>query len=405
VQQSVPAEAEAAATRVHRRNSGIHGVGGGRLNPVLPEYLQESKSGYRVLAIQENSPACREGIVPFFDFIVAANGEPVTTEDGTFVRVIREFENKHLTITLYNCKCKSMRQLAFVPRRGWGGDGLLGLTIKFDSFEDADDNVIHILDVKDNSPAQKAGFEPYNDYLLGTPYSVFKDLDDLSDLVMEVSYENDGGASRGIDIFVYSTRTDTVRRLVIKPSSTWGGEGLLGCGIGHGLLHKLPTSAQESPGYARPEDLIPLSRTKAGSTTTSEGGEPEPIVTKVTTATDTPTQAAIPSSQPPPKSPVTPPSAQKVQTPNGLGTLYGSRANGMHVIELDWGLPNGATALTFLQNGSFETLSQSPQHPDPTTTPENNCEVSPKVIDVDLPRHESIELKEPLKPLAAQKKG
>mmetsp|Transcript_1567 Transcript_1567/g.3664 ORF Transcript_1567/g.3664 Transcript_1567/m.3664 type:complete len:563 (-) Transcript_1567:232-1920(-) len=239
--------------------------------PELPEFLQGSPTGYRVLAIQENSPACREGIVPFFDFIVEANGAGLQQEDGTFVQTIRAFENKPLTITLFNIKCKQLRQLSFVPRRGWGGDGLLGLTIKFDSFKDADDKVIHILDVVQGSPAAEAGLQPHTDYLLGTPYTAFADVDELFDLVSEVAAENEFSKPRGIDVFVYSTATDTVRRIVLTPRSGWGGSGVLGCGIGFGYLHRLPRSVLDSTGVARVEDLIavqPRSASTPPTTTT-----------------------------------------------------------------------------------------------------------------------------------------
>lgn len=36
---------------------------------------QMSSCGYRVLGVQPNSPASKVGLVSFFDFIVAADGE------------------------------------------------------------------------------------------------------------------------------------------------------------------------------------------------------------------------------------------------------------------------------------------------------------------------------------------
>lgn len=36
---------------------------------------KEGKCGYRVLGVQPNSPASKVGLVSFFDFIVAADGE------------------------------------------------------------------------------------------------------------------------------------------------------------------------------------------------------------------------------------------------------------------------------------------------------------------------------------------
>lgn len=43
-----------------------------------------------------------------------------------------------------------------------------------------------------------------------------------------------------------SAPASTLREVVLVPNRQWGGEGLLGCGIGYGLLHRIPK--------LRPED-------------------------------------------------------------------------------------------------------------------------------------------------------
>eukprot|EP00514_Thraustochytrium_sp_LLF1b_P005168 CAMPEP_0184514186 /NCGR_PEP_ID=MMETSP0198_2-20121128/3830_1 /TAXON_ID=1112570 /ORGANISM="Thraustochytrium sp., Strain LLF1b" /LENGTH=447 /DNA_ID=CAMNT_0026904361 /DNA_START=182 /DNA_END=1525 /DNA_ORIENTATION=+ len=223
------------------------------------EDVDDLTYGYRVIGVQANSPACLEGLVPYFDFIVEANGQPLQAEDGLFVKIITQFENRPLRLTIYNFKCQERRYVNFVPRRGWGGAGLLGLTIKFDSFENAEDTVVHVLDVEKNSPAEKAGLIPYSDYILGTPHHSFEDLEGLFELISELGAENDQyGDDRGIDMFIYNIETDIVRRLVLVPSGKWGGEGMLGCGVGFGYLHRLPKAVQSTVGKSRSEDLIPL---------------------------------------------------------------------------------------------------------------------------------------------------
>ena len=41
-------------------------------------------------------------------------------------------------------------------------------------------------------------------------------------------------------MYVYSYDFDTLREVVLVPNKQWGGEGLLGCGVGYGLLHRPP---------------------------------------------------------------------------------------------------------------------------------------------------------------------
>ena len=48
-----------------------------------PEELDGDCYGYRILGMQENSPASTVGFVSFFDFIVACNGIRLDQRDNT----------------------------------------------------------------------------------------------------------------------------------------------------------------------------------------------------------------------------------------------------------------------------------------------------------------------------------
>ncbi len=47
-----------------------------------------------------------------------------------------------------------------------------GVTIRFDSYKDAEEQMLHVLEVEANSPAELAGLVPFKDYLLGTAEKV-----------------------------------------------------------------------------------------------------------------------------------------------------------------------------------------------------------------------------------------
>ena len=53
--------------------------------------------------------------------------------------------NKELTITVYSSKTRTVRQTTIMPSMTWGGQGLLGVSIRFCSFEGANENVWHVL--------------------------------------------------------------------------------------------------------------------------------------------------------------------------------------------------------------------------------------------------------------------
>lgn len=46
------------------------------------------------------------------------------------------------------------------------------MTIRFDSYKDAEEQMLHVLEIETNSPAELAGLVPFKDYLLGTAEKV-----------------------------------------------------------------------------------------------------------------------------------------------------------------------------------------------------------------------------------------
>ena len=157
-------------------------------------------------------------------------------------------------MTVYSSKSGTVRQLFITPSTLWGGQGLLGVSIRFCSFEGANENVWHILDVSPSSPAELAGLRQYSDYIIGAD-SVLHESEDLFSLI-------EAHEGRPLKLYVYNTETDHCREVTITPNGAWGGEGSLGCGIGYGYLHRIPTEEeypapppQEAP-TAAPTPLV-----------------------------------------------------------------------------------------------------------------------------------------------------
>lgn len=200
--------------------------------------------GYRVLTVQENSPASSCGLISFFDFIVEANGIPLKTLDTTFMDLIKASEDVVLPIRVYNSKSGSFRDISLVPSRKWPGEGMLGITIRFDSYHNVDEDVVHVLDVEAGGPADLAGLQGGVDYLLGTSERVFKCIDFLYE-------ELQINVNKTMEIYVYNSEDDSVRNVVIMPSDDWGGEGLLGAALAHGFLHRIPPECRKTNGISK----------------------------------------------------------------------------------------------------------------------------------------------------------
>lgn len=139
---------------------------------------------------------------------------------------------KQVPLTIYSSKTQTVRSVLVEPSESWGGQGLLGISIRFCSFEGASENVWHILEVHPGSPADLAGLRPFTDYIIGSD-AIMHECDELYNLV-----ENHEG--RCLKLYVYNSAEDACREVTITPNSKWGGEGSLGCGIGFGYLHRIP---------------------------------------------------------------------------------------------------------------------------------------------------------------------
>lgn len=200
-----------------------------------------------VVQVQENGPGALAGLEPYLDFIISLDGVRLDTthetESGEAVasgtggdrlkQVLRRSLGRSVQAHVYSSKSNAVRLISITPRDDWGGQGLLGVSIRYCSFEKARENVWHILEVSPNSPAQSAGLKSYSDFIIGAD-TLVQEHEDLFALI-------ESHDQTQLKLFVYNYVTDQTREVVITPNSAWGGQGLLGCDIGYGYLHRIPS--------------------------------------------------------------------------------------------------------------------------------------------------------------------
>ncbi|KAK2859525.1 hypothetical protein Q5P01_004145 [Channa striata] len=192
-----------------------------------------TNSGYHVHGVQNDSPALKAGLEPFFDFILSIGNTRLNKESDLLKDLLKANMEKAVKLEVYNSKTQRVRELEVIPSNMWGGQGLLGASVRFCSFEGANENVWHVLDVEDNSPAALAGLVAHDDYIVGAD-QVLQDSEDFFSLI-------EANEGKPLKLLVYNTNTDQCREVVVTPNGAWGGEGSLGCGIGYGYLHRIPT--------------------------------------------------------------------------------------------------------------------------------------------------------------------
>ncbi|CAG09943.1 unnamed protein product [Tetraodon nigroviridis] len=223
-------------------------------------------AGYNVLTVQENSPGHQAGLQPFYDFIVSvcdtrlvgrlqpwpealkdtrssrrANGGDVfflqNRDNDTLNQLLDRNVEKPVKMLLYSSKTLGVRETTVVPSSLWGGRGLVGVSVRFCSFEEANENVWHVLEVEPNSPAALARLRAQSDYIIGWD-TLLTESQDLFSVVEE--YEG-----HELKMYVYNTDTDDCREVLITPNGAWGGEGRYGR---HGSLSSPPSLRPLPPG-------------------------------------------------------------------------------------------------------------------------------------------------------------
>ncbi|XP_063308786.1 Golgi reassembly-stacking protein 1 isoform X1 [Pelobates fuscus] len=198
-----------------------------------------STEGYHVHGVQENSPAQKAGLEPFFDFIIAIGHTRLNKENTMFKDLLKANVEKPVKLEVYNTKTMKVRELEVTPSNMWGGQGLLGASVRFCSFQGANEHVWHVLDVEPTSPAALAGLQAHTDYIVGSD-QILQESEDFYALIE--SHEG-----KPLKLLVYNTVTDSCREVFVTPNGAWGGEGSLGCGIGYGYLHRIPLQPATPP--------------------------------------------------------------------------------------------------------------------------------------------------------------
>ena len=130
------------------------------------------------------------------------------------------------------------------------------MSIRFCTFDKANENVWHVLDVQQHSPAALAGLRSNTDYIIGAD-TLLNDAEDFFTLIES----NEG---KPLKLYVYNSESDMTREITLTPNVGWGGEGSLGCGIGYGYLHRIPIRTVSSP---------PTTKTQLPTNSSSINGE------------------------------------------------------------------------------------------------------------------------------------
>ncbi|XP_030667956.1 Golgi reassembly-stacking protein 1 isoform X6 [Nomascus leucogenys] len=159
--------------------------------------------GFHLHGVQENSPAQQAGLEPYFDFIITIGHSRLNKENDTLKALLKANVEKPVKLEVFNMKTMRVREVEVVPSNMWGGQGLLGASVRFCSFRRASEQVWHVLDVEPSSPAALAGLCPYTDYVVGSD-QILQESEDFFTLIE--SHEG-----KPLKLMVYNSKSDSCR--------------------------------------------------------------------------------------------------------------------------------------------------------------------------------------------------
>lgn len=264
------------------------------INTEADPYFQPANTsfGFRVLHVEKGSTADSIGLEPWFDYIVGINNHELLSAGSSntavaaaaiaggsgagnsnsknnvpdynlFIQEIHNCINRPVTLNVWNAKGGILRDVHVLnvePFENpdnvvYNNDGYLvdphTKTVTNNKFQTLGFSmqatplitatyVYHVLEIQPNSPAEHCGLLPHADYIIGANDGLFATGgEDLFSRVITSIYNRNPNDSK-IQLYVYNHDFDVVRPVTIFPHTSWGGNGILGCGVGYGYLHRLP---------------------------------------------------------------------------------------------------------------------------------------------------------------------
>ncbi|EAL19563.1 hypothetical protein CNBG1920 [Cryptococcus deneoformans B-3501A] len=239
----------------------------GQATSSLPSSLPDL--ALHCLRVADMSPA--DGLVePYFDYLIGVQTPSINEPTDVLGKILEENEGKQIGLRVYNTKSQRVREASKASGDPNAKPSLLGLSLRVCNPAHALESVYHVLDVLEGSPAEMAGLVPWGDYVLAWSGGPLHSENDFYNLI-------EAHVDKPLRLFVYNADLDNLREVVLYPTRQWGGEGLIGCGIGYGLLHRIPrpstppsgqASLSGADGYFGPDDV----RRPSMQGSVSEGG-------------------------------------------------------------------------------------------------------------------------------------
>lgn len=201
-----------------------------------------SQYGFRIYKIIKGGPLAKAGAKEIIDFIIPPI--EVLSQKIIFNDWVKSLSDKYVTIKLYSLLYRSFKYIEIKANKLGAKEGVLGAAVKYENFESADKNILHITSVKENSFAKnKLNLIANEDYIIATKIKDnpiismnkegFNPIEILN-LIINNNIGND------ITFFIYNKKNG-FRIAETKLEKENNSERfILGCDVAYGILHEFP---------------------------------------------------------------------------------------------------------------------------------------------------------------------
>ena len=213
-------------------------MGGYEETPSTP-----SQFGFRIYKLIKDGPLAKGGAKEITDFIIPPI--EIINKKNSFNDWILSLADKTITIKIYSLLYRKFKYIQIKTNSLGSKEGILGAGVKYENFENADKNLLHITSVGENSIAKnKLGLIPNEDYIIATKaknsviISLNKEGYNPLDILNIIISSNSNGNE--ITFFIYNKKNGSrITDLKIEKNEN-NDKFTIGCDVAYGALHEFP---------------------------------------------------------------------------------------------------------------------------------------------------------------------
>ena len=203
-----------------------------------------SQFGFRIYSIIKEGPLDKAGAKEITDFIIPPN--EILQQKNTFKNWILSMADKTIKIKIYSLLNRNFKMIEVKTNKADSKDGILGASVKFENFENADKRLLHITSVIENSFAQnKLGLIPNDDYIIAVKGKntriISLNNEEYNPLeVLNLMINNNKGSN--LLFYIYNNNN---KARIVEVNIENEDDFILGCDVAYGALHEFPHKQNE----------------------------------------------------------------------------------------------------------------------------------------------------------------